>query len=87
MLTVLVPTSPVPAGGFTVMVTRSSVIDLNLTIDQAVQFVVSCGVLIPPQQKTTPETLRVEVQKRFGGPELAATSVAEASEEGGAGNP
>jgi uncharacterized membrane protein len=74
MLTVLVPTSPVPAGGFTVMVSRSSVIDLNLTIDQAVQFVVSCGVLIPPQQKTTPEALQQELQKRLSHPEFAGSA-------------
>jgi uncharacterized membrane protein len=67
MLTVLVPTSPVPAGGFTVMVTKSSVIDLNLTIDQAVQFVVSCGVLIPPHQKASPGALERELQKRLAG--------------------
>jgi len=75
MLTVLVPTSPVPAGGFTVMVSKSSVIDLSLTIDQAVQFVVSCGVLIPPHQRTTPETLREELQKRLVSPKLVSTAV------------
>jgi uncharacterized membrane protein len=74
MLTVLVPTSPVPAGGFTVMVTKSSVIDLNLTVDQAVQFVVSCGVLIPPNQQTTPAALEQEIQKRLGQPEFAGST-------------
>lgn len=57
MLTVLVPTSPVPAGGFTVMVPRSRVIDLDMTIDQALQFVVSCGVLTPPAQRTSPDRI------------------------------
>ncbi len=75
MLTVLVPTSPVPAGGFTVMVTKSSVIDLNLTIDQAVQFVVSCGVLIPEHQRSSPEALEQEL-KRLDQPEFAATITA-----------
>ncbi len=65
MVTVLVPTSPVPAGGFTVMVTKSSVIDLNLTIDQAVQFVVSCGVLIPPHQQASGGALEQELQRRL----------------------
>ena len=76
MVTVLVPTSPVPAGGFTVMVSKSSVIDLNLTIDQAVQFVVSCGVLIPPHQVSTPETLERELHKRLGSPALAVSAAA-----------
>ncbi|MBI3864077.1 MAG: DUF502 domain-containing protein [Planctomycetia bacterium] len=76
MVTVLVPTSPVPAGGFTVMVTRSSVIDLNLTIDQAVQFVVSCGVLIPPHQKASAGPLEQEVQKRLSASGLEAAGAA-----------
>jgi uncharacterized membrane protein len=85
MLTVLVPTSPVPAGGFTVMVTRSSVIDLNLTIDQAVQFVVSCGVLIPPSQRTTPEALQQEMQKRLERPEFYANTVGAGASAGESG--
>ena len=76
MLTVLVPTSPVPAGGFTVMVTRSSVIDLDMTVDQAVQFVVSCGVLIPPQQLATPEALQQELQKRIAHGNLVSNRAA-----------
>jgi len=83
MLTVLVPTSPVPAGGFTVMVTRSSVIDLDLTVDQAVQFIVSCGVLIPPHQRTTPAALEQELQKRLERPELVSSGVVVSSQESG----
>jgi uncharacterized membrane protein len=58
------------------MVTRSSVIDLSLTVDQAVQFIVSCGVLIPTQQKATPEALEQELRKRLRQPELAASAAA-----------
>lgn len=52
MLSVLMPTSPMPMTGFTVTVKRSDAIDLNLTVDEAIQFVVSCGVVVPPQQRT-----------------------------------
>jgi len=52
MLSVLMPTSPMPMTGFTVTVKRSDAIDLNLTIDEAIQFIVSCGVVVPPQQRT-----------------------------------
>ncbi|MCM2373791.1 DUF502 domain-containing protein [Aporhodopirellula aestuarii] len=51
MLSVLMPTSPMPMTGFTVTVRRSEAIDLDLTIDEAIQFVVSCGVVVPPQQR------------------------------------
>jgi uncharacterized membrane protein len=49
VLTVLIPYSPVPVTGCTIMVRRSECIDLNLTFDQACQFIVSCGVVVPPQ--------------------------------------
>ena len=50
VLSVLIPTSPMPVTGFTITVRKSEAVDLNITIDQAIQFVVSCGVVIPPQQ-------------------------------------
>ena len=50
VLSVLIPTSPMPFTGFTVTVKKSETIDLNLTMEQAFQFVVSCGVVVPPQQ-------------------------------------
>lgn len=51
VLSVLVPTSPMPFTGFTVTVKKSETIDLNITIDQAFQFIVSCGVVVPSQQE------------------------------------
>jgi len=50
VLSLLVPTSPMPFTGFTVTVKKSETIDLNITIDQAFQFIISCGVVVPPQQ-------------------------------------
>lgn len=50
ILSLLVPTSPMPFTGFTVNVKRSETIDLNITMDQALQFIISCGVVCPPQQ-------------------------------------
>lgn len=50
VLSVLIPTSPMPFTGFTVTVKKSETIDLNITIDQAFQFIVSCGVVVPDQQ-------------------------------------
>jgi len=62
MLSVLMPTSPMPMTGFTVTVRRSEAIDLNLTVDEAIQFVVSCGVVVPPHQ---------QVQRRPAGTAVA----------------
>lgn len=52
VLSVLIPTSPMPFTGFTITVKKSEAVDLNLTIDQAFQFIVSCGVVVPSQQAT-----------------------------------
>jgi uncharacterized membrane protein len=54
VVTVLVPYSPLPITGCTIIVLKSDCIDLNMTIDQALQFIVSCGVVVPPQQLQGP---------------------------------
>ena len=73
LVTVLIPTSPMPITGYTMSVPRRELIDLNVTIDQAFQFCVSCGVLVPPHQQVTPELLQQELAKRLTG-ELAVGS-------------
>ena len=50
LYSVLMPTSPMPMTGFTISVPRSACVELDLTIEQAFQFCLSCGVLVPPQQ-------------------------------------
>ncbi|MCE5302225.1 MAG: DUF502 domain-containing protein [Planctomycetaceae bacterium] len=55
LLTVLIPYSPVPVTGCTIMVRRSDCIDLNITFDQACQFIVSCGVVVPVLTKENGE--------------------------------
>lgn len=48
LVSVFIPTSPMPMTGFTINVRRREIVDMELTIDQAVQFIVSCGVVTPP---------------------------------------
>lgn len=50
MLNVFVPSSPMPLTGWTLIIPKSEVIDLDMTIDQACQFLISCGVVVPQQQ-------------------------------------
>jgi len=50
VVTVLMPTSPMPATGFTITTRKSETVDLDLSIDEAIQFIVSCGVVVPPHQ-------------------------------------
>ena len=57
VLSVLMPTSPMPATGFTITVPKSRTIDLGITVDQAIQFVVSCGVVVPINEQVLESVL------------------------------
>jgi uncharacterized membrane protein len=49
-VTVAVPGSPVPFTGNVVTVPKSAAHDLNITIDEALQFFISCGVVVPSRE-------------------------------------
>ena len=49
-LSVYVPTTPNPTSGFFLMVPRSDVIVLQMTVDEALKYVISMGVVAPPVQ-------------------------------------
>ena len=51
VISVLLPTSPMPATGVTVTVRKSETIELDITVDQAFQFIMSCGVVVPVSEK------------------------------------
>jgi uncharacterized membrane protein len=46
-LGIFIPTSPLAMSGYAFTVLKREVIDLNISVDQAVQFIVSCGLVIP----------------------------------------
>ncbi|MCE5267534.1 MAG: DUF502 domain-containing protein [Planctomycetaceae bacterium] len=50
VFTVLIPYSPIPHSGCTITVRRADCIELDITFDQACQFIFSCGVVVPPEQ-------------------------------------
>ena len=47
LLTVFIPSSPTPITGYTVVVSHDEVIDLPMSIDDALRFAVSAGVILP----------------------------------------
>lgn len=51
LLTVFVPSSPMPITGYTITVRRAEAIDLPMSIDDALRFTVSGGVIVPPDQR------------------------------------
>ena len=47
LLTVFVPTSPSPVNGFVLIVPKSEVIELDISIEEAMRFIISSGVISP----------------------------------------
>jgi uncharacterized membrane protein len=54
VVNVFVPTTPNPTSGFFLMVDRSELIDLEMSVDEALKMVISGGVVVPP---SSPEKL------------------------------
>ena len=46
-VSVYVPTTPNPTGGYFVMLQRSAVIELDMTVDEALKYIISMGVVAP----------------------------------------
>jgi uncharacterized membrane protein len=44
-LSIYVPTTPNPTGGYFVMVRRSDVVELDMTVDEALKYIISMGVV------------------------------------------
>ena len=61
-LSLYVPTTPNPTSGFFLMVPRSDVVVLGMTVDEALKYIISMGVVSPPtplaQPTVDPEPLR-----------------------------
>ena len=47
VLGVFIPSSPVPMSGYALTVLKREAIDLNITIEEALQYLVSCGLVMP----------------------------------------
>jgi uncharacterized membrane protein len=50
LLSIFIPSSPTPVTGYTITARADEVIELPMTIDEALRFTVSGGVIVPPQQ-------------------------------------
>jgi len=55
MVLIFIPTTPNPTSGFLMMVPKKDVIELSMTIDEALKFIISLGVMQPhaPVKHTT----------------------------------
>ena len=76
-LSVYVPTTPNPTSGFFLMVPRSEVINLSMSVDEALKYVISMGVVAPPMQPGV-----AAPQGRPGRAELPRGNVIETAPDG-----
>jgi uncharacterized membrane protein len=85
VLSVLVPTSPMPVTGFVIMVQECEVLYLNISIDQALEYIVSCGVVVPPHELQVAQKERRERFRQETGhapPDERRLAHADASDNG-----
>lgn len=56
-VSVYVPTTPNPTSGFFLMLPRRDVIELELSVDEALKYIISMGVVAPDDRKRFPPTI------------------------------
>jgi len=52
-VSVYVPTTPNPTSGFFLMLPRKDAIELDMSVDEALKYIISMGVVAPPPHRTT----------------------------------
>jgi len=52
-LSVYVPTTPNPTGGYFIVVPKADVRELNMSVDQALTYIISMGAVVPDEQVET----------------------------------
>lgn len=57
-VTVFIPTTPNPTSGFLLFVPRKDVVHLSMSVEEAIKFVVSGG-LVPPADRRSPEVQKL----------------------------
>jgi uncharacterized membrane protein len=62
-VSVYVPTTPNPTSGYLVFVSRSEVVPLAMTVEEAIKMVISTGIVTPPDRRPPAE---VELQRSAG---------------------
>ncbi|MCW0232177.1 MAG: DUF502 domain-containing protein [Ferrovibrio sp.] len=56
LVTVYVPTTPNPTGGYMTYYRRRDIKILSMTVDQAMKLIISCGVIVPPDVMAASKT-------------------------------
>ncbi len=78
VLSVFIPTSPTPFTGFTINVPASDCVDVDMTIEQALRFVITAGVLVPEGHEMPPASGVPQIQV----PDVSAVDLSDSDEAG-----
>ncbi len=62
-VSVYVPTTPNPTSGFFLMLLREETIELNMSVDEALKYIVSMGVVAPPPPGHKPAHPELSAEK------------------------
>jgi uncharacterized membrane protein len=54
VVSVFVPTTPVPSAGFLLFVPRTEIVVLDMTVEEGLKMVVSLGIVAPPERRVNP---------------------------------
>jgi uncharacterized membrane protein len=55
-VSVYVPTTPNPTGGYFLMMPRADIVELDMSVDEALKYIISMGVVAPPSKIKTKKT-------------------------------
>ncbi len=56
-ISIYVPTTPNPTSGFFLMMPAADVIELDMSVDEALKYIISMGVVAPPMHKLSTRTM------------------------------
>jgi uncharacterized membrane protein len=65
-LSLYVPTTPNPTSGFFLMVPRADVVPLQMSVDEALKYIISMGVVAPPAPAAAPAAAPLPLRNRAG---------------------
>ena len=54
VVSVFVPTTPVPSAGFLLFVPRKEIVVLDMTVEEGLKMIVSLGIVAPPERRVSP---------------------------------
>jgi uncharacterized membrane protein len=81
LVSVFVPSSPLPATGYTLFVPAADIVPVNLSVEEALRTIVSGGVLVPDQEQVSPLGLSLRLTEPQKIPDGAERKIQEQSDQ------